>query len=119
MTDKTEAPKKTRREKLAEKYNSAFARHAELAKQMQELAEEINSIDALAAVDTGTSVIVKIGRAETTQEVPGVVIGVREDEDGGKSYKVQYGIGFDADVTVVRGARIRLPSQEVPTDTAE
>ena len=107
----TAAPevKLTRREKLLAQYNTAFAKHAELAAKLQELAAEINSIDALAAVTVGSVVVVTVGRGDEAQEVEASVIGVREEEDGSKTYKVTYGTGFDADIAVVKGNKLKLP----------
>lgn len=104
-----EAVKLTRREKLLAQYNAAFAKHAELAAKLQELAAEINSIDALAAVHVGSVVIVTVGRGDDAKEVDASVIGVREEEDGSKTYKVTYGSGFDADIAVVKGNKLKLP----------
>ena len=107
----TAAPevKLTRREKLLAQYNAAFAKHAELAAKLSELASEINSIDALAAVHVGSVVIVTVGRGDDAKEVDASVIGVREEADGSKTYKVTYGSGFDADIAVVKGNKLKLP----------
>ena len=107
----TAAPevKLTRREKLLAQYNTAFTKHVELTAKLQELAAEINSIDALAAVTVGSVVIVTVGRGDGTKEVEASVIGVREEEDGSKTYKVTYGSGFDADIAVVKGNKLKLP----------
>jgi len=105
--------KLSRREKLLQKYNAAFAKHSELAVTLQELASEINSIDALAAIGEGSSVIVTVGRGDDAKDVAATVIAVREEEDGGKLYKVTYGTGFDADIAVVKGNKLKLPTPEV------
>lgn len=107
----TAAPevKLTRREKLLAQYNTAIAKQADLAEKMQELAAEINSIDALAAVTIGSVVIVTVGRGDEAKEVEAYVIGVREEEDGSKTYKATYGAGFDADIAVVKGNKLKLP----------
>ena len=107
----TAAPevKLTRREKLLAQYNTAFAKHAVLAAKLQELAAEINSIDALDAVTVGSVVVVTVGRGDEAKEVEANVIGVREEEDGSKTYKVTYGSGFDADISVVKGNKLKLP----------
>ena len=104
-----EAVKLTRREKLLAQYGATFAKHAELAAKLQELAAEINSIDALAAVTVGSVVVVTVGRGDEAKEVEANVIGVREEEDGSKTYKVTYGSGFDADIAVVKGNKLKLP----------
>lgn len=117
----TAAPevKLTRREKLLAQYNTAFAKHAELAAKLSELASEINSIDALAAVDVGSVVIVTVGRGDDAKEVEASVIGVREEEDGSKTYKVTYGSGFDADIAVVKGNKLKLPVAAAAEASAE
>ena len=118
-TAATEGVKPTRREKLLAQYNAAFAKHAELAAKLQELAAEINSIDALAAVTVGSVVIVTVGRGDDAKEVAASVIGVREEEDGSKTYKVTYGTGFDADIAVVRGNKLKLPVAAAAEVSAE
>ena len=107
----TAAPegKLTRRETLLAQYNTTFAKHAELAAKLQELAAEINSIDALAAVTVGSVVVVTVGRGYEAKGVEATVIGVREEEDGSRTYKVTYGSGFDADIAVVKGNKLKLP----------
>ena len=114
-----EAVKLTRREKLLAQYNAAFAKHAELAAKLQELAAEINSIDALAAVTVGSVVVVTVGRGDEAKEVEANVIGVREEEDGSKTYKVTYGSGFDADNAVVKGNKLKLPVSVANEASAE
>ena len=114
-----EAVKLTRREKLLAQYNTTFAKHAELAAKLQELAAEINSIDALAAVTVGSVVVVTVGRGDEAKEVEATVIGVREEEDGSKTYKVTYGSGFDADIAVVKGNKLKLPVAVVAEASAE
>lgn len=107
----TNAPevKPTRREKLLAQYNAALTKHSELTAKLAELVEEINSIDALAAVDVGHTVIISVGKGDEAKEVEASVIGVREEEDGSKTYKVTYGSGFDADIAVVKGNKLKLP----------
>ncbi len=114
-----EAVKLTRREKLLAQYNAAFAKHAELAAKLSELASEINSIDALAAVTVGSVVFVTVGRGDEAKEVEANVIGVREEEDGSKTYKVTYGSGFDADIAVVKGNKLKLPVVQAAEAVAE
>ena len=120
-TETTNAPevKPTRREKLLAQYNAALAKHSELAAKMSELVEEINSIDALAAVDVGHTVIISVGKGDEAKEVEATVIGVREEEDGSKTYKVTYGSGFDADIAVVKGSKLKLPVAVAAEGNAE
>lgn len=118
-TAAAEGVKLTRREKLLAQYNTAFAKHADLAAKLQELAAEINSIDALSAVTVGSVVVVTVGRGDEAKEVEASVIGVREEEDGSKTYKVTYGSGFDADIAVVKGNKLKLPVAVVAEASAE
>jgi len=114
-----EAVKLTRREKLLAQYNAALAKQAELAAKLYELASEINSIDALAAVHVGSAVIVTVGRGDSAKEVDASVIGIREEEDGSKTYKVAYGSGFDVDIAVVKGNKLKLPVADAAEASAE
>lgn len=111
----------TREQKLTAKYNTLVARIAKDSETANELAAEINNIAALAAITTGSTVIVKLGRKfsdkDTTRFESAIVIGVKEEEDGSKLYKVSYGSGFDADVAVVTGAALALPVAE-PVEVA-
>lgn len=118
-TAAAEGVKLTRREKLLAQYNTAFAKYAELAAKLQELTAEINNIDALAAVTVGSVVIVTVGRGDDVKEVEASVIGVREEEDGSKTYKVTYGSGFDADIAVVKGNKLKLPVAAAAEASAE
>ena len=77
--------------------------------RLQDLAAESNSIAALAAVTVGSVVVVTVGRGYAAKEVEANVIGAREEEDGSKTYKVMYGSGFDADIVVVKGNKLKLP----------
>lgn len=104
------------RERLAQKYAAKFDRYKELEAELFELSAEIEAIDALAAVAEGSVVNITIGKGETAKVVTGTVIGVREDEDGTKSYKVTYGSGFDADIAVVKASKISIPAGVVEAE---
>ncbi len=106
----------TRREKLLEAYNKKFAAVKKLNEEITELVSEINSIDLLASVTVGSAVVISVGKGEAAKSVDGVVIGVRDEEDGSKTYKVQYGTGFDADIAVVKAGKL---SVKLPTAAAE
>ncbi len=110
-TTATEAPRLTRMEKL-------LARAQVLAKRIEAdttaynaIKAEIDGAEALKNVAEGSVISVKFGRRfsaekDTTRVVTATVIGVREDEDGAKQYKVTYGSGFDAEVAVVGSSSI-------------
>lgn len=101
-------PVLTRREKLLESYNKKFAQVKKLNEEITELVSEINSIDLLASVTTGSAVVITVGKGDDAKPVDGVVIGVREEDDGSKTYKVQYGTGFDADIAVVKAGKLSV-----------
>lgn len=102
--------KKPLRQRLSEKYAALYEKYEKIAAELQELAQEIGAIDALASIGEGSAVVVAIGKGETARSVNGVVLAVREEEDGTKLYKVQYGTGFDADITVVKAGKLSLPA---------
>lgn len=116
------AVKLTREQKLAAKLETLRKRIEKDTADYNELAAELNNIAALAAIGVGSAVVVKLGRKfadkDTTRFENGVVIGVKEEEDGSKLYKVSYGVGFDADIAVVTGAALSLPAAE-PVAAAE
>lgn len=97
----TQAPavKRSREEVIREKL-------AKLHAEYTSLNEELSAILAVAAVGVGNSVVITIGKGEAAKDVVAKVIAVREDEDG-KALKVQYGEGFDADITVIKATKIK------------
>lgn len=111
--------RRPRLEVLVERHAKAVAKLTELQATIIELSTEITSINALASVTVGSTVIISVGRGETATQKEGVVMGVKEDEDGAKTYKVQYGFGFDTDVAVVSGSRITLPKPAEAPAAAE
>lgn len=118
-----ESVKLTREQKITAKLDVLKKRIEKDTADFNELAAELNNIAALAAIGEGSAVIVKLGRKfadkDTTRYVNGVVIGVKEEEDGSKLYKVSHGTGFDADIAVVTGAALSLPQPEVAPAAAE
>lgn len=119
-----ESVKLTREQKIAAKLDVLKKRIEKDTADFNELAAELNNIAALAAIGEGSAVVVKLGRKfadkDTTRYVNGVVIGVKEEEDGSKLYKVSHGVGFEADIAVVTGAALSLPQPEAaPVAAAE
>lgn len=110
------APVLTPREKLIAKYNKLFAKRKEIDEELTAIVGEVSAIDALGSIGVGTKVIISVGKGEAAKDVLAEVIAVR-DEDGGKSLKVAYGTGFDADVAVVKASKVRLPAAG-PVDQA-
>lgn len=111
-------PKLTPRERLMQKYNKLAAKATDLSTEITKVVAEIAEIDALDSIDVGAAVFVTMGKGEEAREVPATVIAVKLDDDGSKVYKVQYGTGFDADITVVRAGKIKLPGLVATTPEA-
>lgn len=85
--------------------------------KLDELIAERDNAERLASVGSGTKVSIKLGRKfkdkDTTRVEVGVVIAVKEEEDGTKLLKVQVGEGFDAEfVTVGLGAVVEVKTAE-------
>lgn len=98
------------RERLVEKYTKAKEAYDKLTASLTELVAEINAIDTLANITVGSTVVIQRGKGETRKAVTGIVIGIKDDDDGSKLYKVSYGEGFDADVAIVKAGGVSLPA---------
>jgi len=108
-------PKLTRVEKLQARAVLLQKRIAEDTLEYNEIANELNNLAALANLAAGTTVTIRIGRADTAREVVGLIAGVKDEEDGSKKYKVTYGSGFDADIVVVTAGQIVSIGEQVQT----
>lgn len=112
MENTQEPQKKTHTQKLQAKYDALVQRIANDTAQANAIAAELNAAAALAAVDVGATVKVKLGRKfadkDTTRTVTGVIIAVKVGDDGDKLYKVQHGTGFDAEIAIVSAASLAL-----------
>lgn len=101
VTEVKQRVKKT----LAEKIEALAQRIDNDTAQLEELVAERDNAARLAGVGAGTHVTVKLGRKfkdkDTTRVVPGIVVAVKEDDDGDKLLKVQVGDGFDAEYVIV------------------
>jgi hypothetical protein len=104
----------TLRDKLLQKYNTLFSKHADLTQELQDIASQINAIDLTASLAEGNQVQFVVGKKEEAKEVIGVIIGVKVDESGAKTFKVQYGSGFDTDVTVLPANKVKPFVQAEP-----
>jgi hypothetical protein len=96
----------TRAEKLAKQITTLETRIAADTAKLAEVRQELETSERLASVGVGTLVTIKLGRAETTREVAGEVLGVKDDDNGARRYKVSYGEGFDADVVIIQPSQI-------------
>lgn len=101
VTEVKQRVKKT----IAEKIEALAQRIDNDTAKLEELIAERDNAERLACVGTGTHVTVKLGRKfkgkDTTRVVPGIVVAVKEDDDGDKLLKVQVGDGFDAEYVIV------------------
>jgi hypothetical protein len=70
------------------------------------LVQEIQTSERLASVKEGTAIVAKVGRAETAREVAARVLGVKDDDNGSRRYKITFGSGFDADTIVIQPSQI-------------
>ncbi|QHJ82057.1 MAG: hypothetical protein [Bacteriophage sp.] len=94
--------------------------------KLVELNTQLADFDKLDAVDVGSVVEFKIGRADTRRVVLGIVKAVKVEEDGSKKLKVEYtptGDEFDNTFAVIKTSEIVGfgPSEEVeaPAETPE
>lgn len=105
-----EAPKLTRAEKLVKRATQLADLIAKNTAEYNDIKAELDNAEKLSSVAEGSVVKIKLGRKfadkDTTRIVEATVVGVREDENTGKQYKVSYGSGFDAEVAVVNSAQI-------------
>ena len=101
VTEVKQRVKKT----LAEKIEALELRIESDTAKLAEFIAERDNAERLAGVTAGTHVTVKLGRKfkekDTTRVVPGIVVAVKEDDDGDKLLKVQVGDGFDAEYVIV------------------
>jgi hypothetical protein len=74
--------------------------------KLAELRNDIETASRLDGVEAGSAIVARIGRAETSKEVPARVLGVKEDDTGSRRYKIAYGEGFDADTAVIQASQI-------------
>lgn len=90
---------------LPEKIEALEKRITDDREKLAELIAERDNAGRLSGVVAGTHVTIKLGRKfkdkDTTRVVPGVVVAVKEDDDGDKLLRVQIGDGFDAEYVVV------------------
>lgn len=102
----TKAPVLTPRERLAQQIETTAARIAKDSATLEELTARIEIIDTLDNITDGFIVEVKLGRADTTRVITGVVVGVNKEDAKNVKYKVYSGAGFDAEVVIVTQAQI-------------
>ncbi len=99
-------PKLSRKERLTLLVATCEATLTKTQAKLAEAQAELSGIVLLENVAEGANLIVRVGRGENAKEVGAVVLGVKEEDDGVKKYRVQYGTGFDADLAVVTAGSI-------------
>lgn len=113
--------KLTRAEKLVKRAALLAKRIETDTAEYANLKHEVENLAAIDSIAEGTELIIKLGRKfadkDTTREVLATVVGVKENEDGSKQFKVAYGSGFDADVAVVDTSKVvRLVQAEAAAE---
>ena len=116
--------KLTRTEKLLKRAELLKKRIEDDTAEYGDIANEINSAEAMKSLSIGSVVTIKLGRKfadrDTTRFVEATIVGIRDDEDNGVQYKVTYGTGFEADIAVVGAGAITAvkAAEGTPTPTA-
>lgn len=95
------APKLPQDEQLALDIEAIDKQIEVLTKRREGKATLLANLDKLASIVPGTVLVVTQGRAETTRQVEGVVVGIRDGQ-----YKLSVGEGFDAETVIVRAPQI-------------
>jgi hypothetical protein len=96
----------TRAEKQAKLVKVLTDRIAADTAKLAELRNEVETSARLDGVGEGSAVVARIGRGETSKEVSARVLGVKEDENGSRRYKIAFGSGFDADTVIIQPSQI-------------
>lgn len=110
-------PTLTPAQKRAARVEVLTKRIADDTAALAALKQEIETAERLASVTTGTAIIAKVGRAETAREVAARVLGVKDDDNGSRRYKITFGEGFDADTVIIQPTQIvSVIAEEVKTE---
>lgn len=121
-TNATPATPLTYAQKLAKRVTDLHAKIVKDTETYNALNAELAGIAAIENLQAGAAVTVKTGRKfadkDTTQIRDGVVLGVKVDDSGKRSFKVQVGAGFEADVVVVDSSAITVKPVEASEDSA-
>jgi hypothetical protein len=97
---------KSRKDKLAERIATLTKRISADTVALADAQAQFDSVDRLSNIAEGSQVTIRIGRAETSKEVQGVITGIKEEDNGSRRFKVYYGSGFDADTVVIQESQI-------------
>lgn len=122
-TNATPATPLTYAQKLSKRVTDLHAKIVKDTELFNTLNAELAGIAAIENLQAGAAVIVKTGRKfqdkDTTQVRDGVVLGIKTDDSGKRSFKVQVGSGFDSDVVVVDSSAITVPAAPAATAGTE
>ncbi len=99
-------PTLTRAQKQANQVELLEKRIAADTAKLQEVKLDIETAARLDGVGEGSAIVARIGRADTSKEVAARVLGVKEDENGSRRYKIAFGSGFDADAAIIQASQI-------------
>lgn len=109
-------------QKLSKRVTDLHAKIVKDTELFNTLNAELAGIAAIENLQAGAAVVVKTGRKfqdkDTTQIRDGVVLGIKTDDAGKRTFKVQVGSGFDADVVVVDSSAITIKAVEPTEDAA-
>jgi hypothetical protein len=99
-------PTLTRAQKQAAQIEVLEKRIAADTAKLAEVKLDIETASRLDGVVAGSAIIARIGRAETSKEVAARVLGIKEDDNGSRRYKIAFGEGFDADAAIIQASQI-------------
>lgn len=103
-------PKLSYMEKITARAQMLAARITTDTEEYNQIVAQINNVEALKNLNTGSKVTFKAGRKfadrDTTRIVEAVIVGAAAQEDGSMLYKVSFGEGFDAEVAVINAGQI-------------
>lgn len=111
---------------LITKAEALTARIAADTEALAKLQAQVAQFDLIAAVDVGSVIQFKVGRADTRALVNGTVVAAKSEEDGTRRFKAEYipvgGTDFDKTFAVVAESQIEgvvLPEAEEAEAVAE
>ena len=99
-------PTLTRAQKQAAQVEVLEKRIAADTAKLAEVKLDIETASRLDGVVAGSAIIARIGRADTSKEVAARVLGIKEDDNGSRRYKLAFGEGFEADAAIIQASQI-------------
>jgi hypothetical protein len=96
----------TRAEKYAKTIATLETRIAADTAKLAEVKQEAETAAKLSGVAVNSVVVAKLGRAETTREVLARVVGVKEEDNGSRKFKILFGEGLDTDTVIIQESQI-------------